>query len=181
MVKEDGGVFCKCDQGVGDDVTIQIWTDRGGTLQETCLRVSFLSPITAIFAACYLGCASPLHYPFSSCTVTLLVSISTIGVRSFFFECLSIDDIILIHQQVFGDFGSRCCCFSISSYTFHSSGRLCFFALGVTIVLDIAQIQPHSQHTIIAYQLFQPSSSVIGVPLGVRPRRSCCTTFAIVR
>ena len=56
-----------------------------------------------------------------------------------------------------------------------------FFALGVTIEPDIAHIQPHSQHLIIANQLFQPLSAIIGVPPGVRPRRSCFTTFAIVR
>ena len=58
---------------------------------------------------------------------------------------------------------------------------LVFFALGVTIEPDIAHIQPHSQHLIITNQLFQPLSAIIGVPPGVRPRRSCFTTCAIVR
>ena len=44
----------------------------------------------------------------------LFVSTFTIRVRSFFFECLSIDDTILLYQQVFGDFASSCFCFPSS-------------------------------------------------------------------
>ena len=99
-------------------------------------RSFFLSPTTAIFAACYPGGASPSTLHFPSAFVTLLVSIFTIGFRNCFLECLSIDDIIFIYQQVFADLVSSCFCFPIA---------------------------------------------VIGVPPGVRPRRSCFTTFASVR
>ena len=100
----------------------------GDTLPETCLGVPFLSPTTAIFAACCPGCASPLHSP---CYLLLssrsLSASSRFASEVFFFECLSIDEIILMNHQ---NFGRRCFQLLLLPPSAHpilnSSGRLCF-------------------------------------------------------
>ena len=67
-IDDTGGVnraaFFRCWSEYDAD---RVWTARGGTLHETCPRVSFLSPPPAIFAACFRDCACPPRYPFSFC------------------------------------------------------------------------------------------------------------------
>ena len=52
----------------------------------------------------------------------------------------------------------------ISSSTFNSSGRLSFSHSAPRLSLTSRRSSPHSQHLIIANQLLQPLSAVVGVP-----------------